>query len=175
MTDVFNGLKPVTDVATACEVIDLIILQVDKTPSSSIDLDDQQSHYHRLAEIWNGKKLIKNPNAGPEAIPDQRYLYGGAPVPFDPSAVFGAPSNPTPELYKPGSPARRAVDNFNYTYTSLLKTLHAMFNGQPELYSRLVGVMMSMRQQATDMMAGTNLPGPVGPTFHYQPVNPGHL
>jgi hypothetical protein len=32
--------------------------------------------------------------------------------------------------------------------------------------------MMSLRQQALDMFAGTNLHHPVGPSFEYQPVNP---
>ncbi|MGC4014321.1 MAG: hypothetical protein QM755_07370 [Luteolibacter sp.] len=65
------------------------------------------------------------------------------------------------------------MDNFNYTYTSLLKGLHDLFNGQPDTFRRTLGAMMSLRQQALDMMAGTNLPGPIGPSFEYQPVNPG--
>lgn len=170
VTKAFNGLKPVTDVATACEVIDTIILQGEGTSSSLLDIDPAISHYHRFAEIGRGKKRVTSD--APEASADERYQAGGEPIPFEPSGVFEVPTNPTLELYPLASPERRMVDNFNYTYTSLLKTLHAMFNGQPELYTQALGVMMSMRQQATDMMAGTNIARPIGPTFDYLPVNP---
>jgi hypothetical protein len=175
VTGMFKDLVAVTNVETASKAIDVIIVQGEGTTLSPVDPDGDYAHYYRLSEIWNGKKLKKNPHALPGSPPDQQYFYGGAPVPFDPNAIFKAPTNPKLSDYKGGSAARRAVDNFNYTYTSLLRTLHAMFNGQPDLYGQSFSVMMSLRQQATDMMSGTNLPGPVGPTFNYQPVNPSTL
>ena len=71
-------------------------------------------------------------------------------------------------------------DTFNYTYTSLLKALHQLVNGQntPEQFNRAIGLMMSLKGQARAMTAGLPNPKPgpvnyVGPSFEYQPVEPG--
>src|SRR5262249_33259600 len=75
--------------------------------------------------------------------------------------------------YPRGTAARYACDTFNYAYTSLLKTLHAMFNGQPGQLDSAIGLMMSLKQLARDMMSGSNPVGVnVGPSFEYQPIEP---
>ncbi|HEY0605862.1 MAG TPA: ferritin-like protein [Herpetosiphonaceae bacterium] len=164
----------VTNVATACQAIDMIVEQGEGTSTSPLEeVGGGYAHYYRYAEIYHGKQLIPNPEAGPDTPTDQQYLYGGAPVPFDQTGVYAAPTNPKAATYPEGSASRIACDTFNYTYTSLLKVLHAMFNGQSELFNTALGLMMSLKQQAKDMMAGTNTGGTsTGPSFEYQPLNP---
>ena len=74
-----------------------------------------------------------------------------------------------------GPPQAFANDNFNYTYTSLLASLHALFNGDATAaqFNRAIGLMMSLKGQAKAMAEG--IPNPaviIGPSFEYQPVNP---
>ncbi len=163
----------VTNVDTAVRAIDIIIDQGEgASPDTPLDLEGELSHYYRFAELYHLRTLIKNPEAGPDTPPDMRFLYAGAKIPFDPAGVFQVPKDPSRSLYKEGSAEIHAVDSFNYTYTSLLKGLHALFNGETNTFPRTLGAMMSLRQQAIDMMSGLNLSHPVGPSFEYQPVNP---
>jgi hypothetical protein len=171
-----DGAVVVTNVKTAFQAIDTIVEQGEGTTESPLEAPDSRTfaHYYRFAEVKHGKRLIKNPAAGPDTPPDQRFLYGGAAIPFNPAGVFAVPRDPRAANYPAGSRARHLCDTFNYTYTSLLKSLHAAFNGSPDQIDAAVGLMMSLKQQARDMMSGSNPSGPpVGPSFEYQPVNPG--
>jgi hypothetical protein len=172
-TSLMKDIVVVTDVASACRAIDTIIDQGEgaaTTPDEIVGTD--YAHYYRFAEIANGRRLIRNPEAGPSTPPDQQYIYGGDLIPLDPAQIFAVPANPTAATYLDGSPARKACVTFNYTYTGLLKCLHASFNGEPSELQAATGIMMSLRQQAIDMMAGTTTAGtPAGPTFEWQPVN----
>jgi hypothetical protein len=49
--------------------------------------------------------------------------------------------------------------------------LHALFNAQNNMqqFNTALGLMMSLKQQAMDMMSTLG----VGPSFQYQPTNPG--
>lgn len=164
--DGFDGL--VTDEASALKAIDLIIDQGEGNDPGDSPLEDGPgtglSHYYRFAEIWKGRELIADPSE------PKGWSYSGQPLVAEGAiasiAVVKAAKLPA------GSAERHALDNFNYTYTSLLKGLHQLFNGNPQNFSHTLGAMMSLRQQALDMMAGTNLHHPVGPSFEYQPVNP---
>ena len=161
----------VTDVATARQALQTIIDQGEGTSTSPMEIvGDGYAHYYRYMEIKKGRRLVKMPGSLP---PDQQYTYSGDPVPFDPSGVYPVPTDPKAASYPTGSAARFACDNFNYTYTSLLKTLHAVFNGEPERFNAAIGLMMSLKGQARNMMSG--IPNPalnIGPSFEYLPVNP---
>jgi hypothetical protein len=173
--DLMDGSVVVTDVASANQAIDTIVAQGEGTKTSPLEAADgrEVAHYYRFAEIYYGKRLIKNPDAGPQTPPDQQFIYAGAAVPFDPAGVFAVPTDPMVVNYPAGSGARHACDTFNYTYTSLLKALHAVFNGCPEQFDSAIGLMMSLKQLARDMMSGSNPSGvSVGPSFEYQPLNP---
>ena len=166
-------LLKVTDVDSATQAIEIIVEQGEGTTRSPLSLEGDFAHYYRFAEIYYGKKLIPNPNAPPDAPDDQKYVYGGAPIPFDPSGVLPVIENPTASAYPAGSKARYACDTFNYTYTSLWKTLHLTFNGSPDRLDDAMGLMESLKQQAMELMSidlghGTK----AGPTFAYHPVNP---
>ncbi len=169
-----HGSVVVTNVATATKAIDIIIEQGEGTKQSPLEAATSKlfAHYYQFAEIFHGKRLIKNPHAGPNDPPDKQYIYGGEPVVLDPAGVFPVPSNPKAANYPPGSAARRACDTFNYTYTGLLKSLHATFNGQPDRLPAAIGLMMSLKLLAQNMMSGTSPAGEnVGPSFEYQPIN----
>lgn len=172
--DQVKNAVAVTDVATACQAIDIITGQGEGTARTPLEIiGADYAHYYRFAEIANGHRLIPNPQAGPETPPDQRYIYNGDPVPLDSAGIFAVPTNPTTATYADGSSARRACVTFNYTYTNLLKCLHTILNGKPAEFQAALGIMMSLKQQAVDMMTGTTTAGiPTGPTFEWQPVNP---
>jgi Ferritin-like len=164
----------VTDVSTAVQAINTIVEQGEGTSKSPLEkVGDDYAHYYRFAEIYHGKQLIKNPNANPTTPPDKQFIFGGPPVPFRQDGVFPLPTNPKAADYPVGSAARHACDTFNYTYTSLLKSLDTVFNGNADQLATAIGLMMSLKVQAKNMMSG--IPNPsvhVGPSFEYQPVNP---
>jgi Ferritin-like len=152
----------VSNVGTAQQAITAIIEQGEGTSTSPEEVVGRgYAHYYRYMQIKEQHLPIRLP---PGSKPG--YAYAGAPVPFDSTGVYNVPPATTPSL---------ASDNFNYTYTSLLGALHALFNGQnhrPQ-FRRALGLMMSLKGQAKAMMAGIPNPGaPVGPSFIYQPVNP---
>lgn len=172
----------VTDVETASRAIDIIVRQGEGTPTEPLQVVGKgYAHYYRFAEIAHGGLLVPNPDAGPDTKPEDRYFYDavGHAVTFDPGGVFPIPENPkvngtTTPTYPAGTAAKAANDNFNYTYTSLLKVLHRSLNGRPDLLATAIAMMMSLRQQALDMASGTSTGNQnIGPSFEYQPVNPG--
>lgn len=151
----------VTDVPSAQHAIEIIIEQGEGTHTSpEAVVGPGYAHYYRFMQIKKQHFLVKTPGIPPG------YAYSGAPLSFDPGGVYNVPPTTTPSL---------ASDNFNYTYTSLLGALHDMFNGQNNQaqFNRALGLMMSLKGQATAMLAGIpNSAAPVGPSFVYQPVNP---
>lgn len=151
----------VTDVPTAQQAISTIVEQGEGTHTSPEEVvGPGYAHYYRYMQVKKQHLLVKTPGVRPG------YAYSGAPLLFDPGGVYNVP---------PSSSASLAGDNFNYTYTSLLRALHTMFNGQnnQSQFNRVLGLMMSLKGQAKDMLAGIPNPAaPVGPTFVYQPVNP---
>jgi hypothetical protein len=150
--------------------LNIIITQGEGTSTSPEDSDGLPAHYYRFMQIQKGALLVPAPGKTPP------WAYAGAAVPFDPTGVYAIPTNPAlPPGYPAGSVQAFANDNFNYTYTNLLRSLHALFNGdigQGQM-NRAIGLMMSLKGQAKAMMAG--IPDPAvltGPSFEYQPVNP---
>jgi hypothetical protein len=159
-------ITPVTNVETAVAAIDLIVEQGEGTATSPLDGEGELAHYYKFAEIWYGRRLIAVPEA-------PGYAYAGDRIPFDPAGVWPVVSNPHSALYPPGSAARYGNDTFNYTYTSLLRSLHATFNGRPDQLNAAIGLMESLKQQAISLMSVDLENGQkAGPTFEYQPVNP---
>jgi hypothetical protein len=179
VTEVFSpgDLPAVTNVASAAAAIETIVEQGEGTSQSPLDRgpDGEIAHYYRFAEIYYGGELIPNPDPPPNPTPAELYLYdkAGHPIPFDASGVYPLPSNPSTAGYPPGSKASRLCSTFNYGYTNLLKVLHATFNGAPDQMAVAIGMMESLREQATEMVSvpvgnGTN----AGPSFEYQLTNP---
>ncbi len=167
-------LIQVTDVNSAVQAIEMIVEQGEGTTRSPLSGQGSDiAHYYQFAEIAHGKTLIPNPNAPADAPDDQKYVYGGDPIPFDPNGVLPVLENPKAALYPAGSPARLACDTFNSTYTSLLKSLHETFNGSPDQFGHAISLMFKLRGQATRLMAidlgnGTH----AGPSFEYRSDSP---
>ena len=127
------------------------------------------AHYYRYMQIQKQRRLVTLPAPG-------KYAYDGDPVPLDVGGVYPVPTNPKSASYPAGSVQRFLCDNFNYTYTALLNALNIFLNGENNAsqYATIVGLMMSLKEQAIGMMAGYGEPPViyVGPSFEYQPVNP---
>jgi rubrerythrin len=161
----------VVNVATAQQAITTIVEQGEGTTTSpEAVVGTGYAHYYRYMQIQKGHLLVSVPGADPP------YAYSGAAVPFDPAGVYKVPTNPALNPYPPGSAQAFANDNFNYTYTSLLIALHALFNGETtdDQMNRAIGLMMSLKGQAKAMMSGIPNPSVItGPSFEYQPSNPG--
>jgi hypothetical protein len=165
----------VTDAKSANDAIDLIVEQgegTDKSPGEVVGRDF--AHFYRFNQIAKGKQLVPNPQAPPDAPPEQKYSYTGPAITLDPSGVAAAPRDPKASNYPVGSEARRAVDSFNAAYTGLLKELQLLFNGAPELYKHAKSTMDALGNQAKNLMT-TDAPegGKLGPTFEYYVGNPG--
>ena len=169
-----NELIKVTDVNSATRAIEMIVEQGEGTTKSPLRGEGSNiAHYYRFAEIYHGKTLIPNPNAPPDAPDDQKYVYGGDPIPFDPNGVLPVIENSKAALYPAGSPARLACDTFNSTYTSILKTLHETFTVSPNQLDNAIDLMDSLSVQAMNLMAidlgnGTH----AGPSFEFRPDSP---
>lgn len=168
--DLMRESVVVVDVATAQQALNIIIEQGEGSTTSPEDGYGEAAHYYRFMQIQNGALLVPAPANTPP------WAYAGAAVTFDPKGVYAIPTNPAlPPGYPLGSVQAFANDNFNYTYTNLLQSLHALFNGDvsQDQMNRAIGLMMSLKGQAKAMMAG--IPDPsvmTGPSFQYQPVNP---
>jgi hypothetical protein len=168
--DLMRESVVVVNVATAQQAIATIIEQGEGTTTSPEEVvGDGYAHYYRFMQIKKGHLLVPAPGSNPP------WAYAGAALTFNPAGVYNLPVNPALSPYPPGSAQAFANDNFNYTYTSLLFALHALFNGDSSqaLFNRAIGLMMSLKGQAKAMAAGIPNPAVVtGPSFQYQPVNP---
>lgn len=169
--DLMDESIVVTNVTTAQQAIATIVEQGEGTASSPEEVAGHEvAHYYRFMEIKEGRRLVLDPQA------PGGYSYSGAVIAFDPSGVYPVPINPgLPPGYPTGSIQAFANDNFNYTYTSLLASLHALFNGDAsnDRMNRAIALMMSLKGQAKGMMSGIPTPSVfTGPSFQYQPVNP---
>ena len=154
----------VTSVDSAIKAIDLIVEEGEGTRSSPLDPDHELAHYYRFAEIFHGYKAIatNQPNGPP-------FDYVGHAIKFDPGGVWPAIKNPSAASYAHDSVAANLNYDFNRTYTKLLKTLHAVFNGEPDRLGPANTLMESMKDQALYMMSYELSPGvTAGPTFEYQ-------
>jgi hypothetical protein len=175
VTGVFSKseLFKVTDFDSAKRAIDLIKEQGEGTTTSPLDPQKEPAHYYKFAEIYHGKTLQRIPNPPPGTPPDKQFFYGVPPISFDETKVLPVIDDPAQLKYPPTSQAYHLNDNFNYTYTSMLKALNLTFNGQPARLDSAIALMHSMRELAMEMMTVQFSPGVnAGPSFEYQPVNP---
>jgi hypothetical protein len=161
--------RDIHNVKTAVDAIHLIVAQGEGTTVSPLDPEHEPAHYYRFAEIYYGRKLVRN-SAPKPGEPD--FIYGGHKIEFDPAGVWPVITNPNRDSYPPGSKAANLNQTFNYTYTSLLKSLQLVFGGEPDQLGPAIGLMESMKEQALVMMSTPTVPGQtVGPSFQYTPVN----
>ncbi|NHZ41630.1 ferritin-like domain-containing protein [Massilia aquatica] len=159
----------VDDLASAQRALDTIIEQGEGSLLSPDEgAGDGYAHYYRFMQIKKGRMLVRSGTT---------YAYAGAAISFDEGGVYRLPVNPTAALYQKTANGNQlfAFDNFNYTYTSLLNALQAVFNGRDnsDEFNVAIGLMMSLKLQAQVMAAGVAYGNiPTGPSFQYQPSNP---
>ena len=166
-------LFPITDVASAQKAIEVIVEQGEGSHTDPFDGDGLPAHYYRFEEIVKGRKLEHAPGKKPP------YRYSGDPVYLDPNDVWDMDDDPAIAKYKPGSFSRRICEQFSYTYTHMLGSLHDAFNGQPERLDDAMGIMYELRlisQQVLETPAEWADPGETaqkqtGLSFEYQPLN----
>jgi len=137
----------IKDVKTAVQGITVIIDQGEGTATNPFDDSGAPAHYYRFEEIVKGRRLIPRPGATPP------YVYGGDRVELEVQNVWDMDDDPKAAKYKPGSLSRHRADQFNYSYTRLLNSLHRTFNGHPEELDHAMGLMFELRLLAQQVLA----------------------
>lgn len=140
-------LFAVTDVASAVAALELVVQQGEGTATSPVDVEGDPAHYYRFSEIKHGYRLVVDSSA------PGGFSYSGDQLDFDASKVWPLVVDPKPDRYKAGTVARRMVDEFNRSYTTLLKALHETFNGKRHQLDAAIGLMYDLRLQALAMVA----------------------
>ncbi|MBD2502103.1 ferritin-like domain-containing protein [Anabaena azotica] len=174
-----DQLFPIRTLDDAVRGLELIVQQGEGTQKSPLDPEGEFAHYYRFAEIYYGRRLR------PDSTTPEGYSYSGDPISLDQDNIWDLVENSKAKMYKPGTMARRLVDQFNYSYTSLLNSLHETFNGKPDSLNTGIGIMIELKLQAqkmtekqiesTDLNDGVSPKGRVGkylaPSFEYALVN----
>jgi Ferritin-like len=129
----------ITDVRTAVQGIQVIINQGEGTRTNPFDSEGAPAHYYRFEQIVKGRRLVPRPGARPP------YAYGGDKVELDMQNVWDMDDDPKVAKYQAGSLSRHRAEQFNYSYTGLLNSLHRTFNGHPEELDHAMGLMFELR------------------------------
>lgn len=156
-----GDLIPITDYASACAALDVIIEQGEGLAQDRHDDGD-----HELAHYWKFKNVLDNIEAGNLQFPGD---------------VYPLVSNPDATRYTPAQ--QQADAAFNRVYSNLLNALQEVFSGAQQLaapdvfqptphFAAPIAYMNDMRQHAAflrnqGVVPGTNLLA--GPTFAYVP------
>ena len=163
----YTHLFPITDVDGAVKAIELVVTEGEGTSSDPFQSPGDPAHYYAFGEIYHGRKIIKTKTG---------YAYGGAPIPFDESGVYPMKPNAKISDYPEGTQARVRVEQYAYTYSSLLNALHKSFNGHPDNIQTAMGLMYELRIEAVSLMStelndGSGLTA--GPSYQYVNVQGG--
>jgi hypothetical protein len=177
-------VREVTDLASAKAAIELIVDQGEGTgPSPEVNPDDEidgdYAHYYKFAMLFHGRRLIRNPAAPADAPSDEKYIYGGDPIPLAQEGVRRVPTNPKAAQYAGAPEIKQAVDAFNTSYRNLLGQLHQAANGEPtQMGAALTTMKLELAPQAETLVTtplpaalATELTGSAeafaAPTFEY--------
>jgi len=163
----------ISDVTTAVQGIQVIIDQGEGTQTSPFDDSGAPAHYYRFDQIVKGRRLIPSPGSTPP------FVYGGEPVSLDVQNIWDMDDDPKAAKYKVGSRSRQRADQFNYSYTRLLNSLHRTFNGQPEELDKAMGLMFELRLLSQQVLSTTaewadpavTAGKQTGLSFEYQPLD----
>jgi len=164
----------ITNVESAVKAIKLIIDQGEGTSTSPFDETGDISHYYRFRQIVEGKALIESPGSTPP------FAYAGQDIDFQPEKdVWDMDDNPAIKKYKEGSMSRRMAEQFSYSYTKLLNSLHDAFNGNPDSLDQAMGLMYELKLLALRVLqtpaewadTSKSEKKQTGLSFEYYPVN----
>jgi hypothetical protein len=122
---------------------------------------EQVAHYFRFQQLKLGRRYRRGdtPDSGPT----------GDPITIDWGGVRPMRTNPRTADHAPGSPIRRAQDEFNRTYCAILHLLEQAFDGSPQRIGTAIGEMYGLKAQAHALMQFPTEDGlaTAGPTFEY--------
>jgi hypothetical protein len=159
----------VSDLRTALRALQEIVEQGEgfKENRTCVHGDSGRlGHYYRFQEIVRGRlyQAGDTPKSGPT----------GAKLAVNYERVFRMRPNPKADHYPEGGELREKANDFNRTYTRLLKTLDASFNGESALLMHSVGAMYDLKYRAVELLripleAGSD-DASAGPPFEYTPV-----
>jgi Ferritin-like len=146
-----GGAFPVTDLVTARKALDVVVFEGEGIHESIWDGDEEffqqereLAHYFRFNELREGRRYQKGdtPSTGPT----------GDPIFTDFQAVLPMRPNPKASEHPVGSELRVMSDDFNRTYSGLLRSLERAFGGHPNELLTSVQTMMTLRYQAIALM-----------------------
>ena len=138
-----DQLFAIRDVETATRALEIITQQGEGTRTSPLDLEGGLAHFYQFQEIFKGKRLVRN-----SSVPQGFSFDPTKPVPFDPAGIWDMQMDPKAAQYRPGSRARLLADEFNWTYTRLLKALGQTFDQTPEALNAAMGLMFELKLAA---------------------------
>jgi hypothetical protein len=142
---------PIEDLPRAHKALDVIVFEGEGIHHSIWDGDAELfheqrelAHYFRFDELYRGRRYRASdrPSTGPT----------GEPILTDFEAVMPMRPNPKAADYPAGSDLRAMSDDFNRTYSTLLRSLERAFTGHPDELTTSVQTMLTLRYQATALM-----------------------
>ena len=146
-----GGIIVVTDLKSALKALKAIVAQGEGLHHTIFDSDDpvfdderDLAHYFRFNEILLGQFYTRydKPNSKPSGEKFAVNWKSSYPMRLDPKT----------DDYPAGSELRQKSDAFNRRYTSLLKALHQVYNGEPQKLMEAVGLMYDLKYQAIALM-----------------------
>jgi hypothetical protein len=124
---------------------------------------EQVAHYYRIQQLKLGRRYRcgDTSRSGPT----------GEPILVDWDGVRPMRSNPRTTDHAPDGPIRRAQEEFNRAYCTLLHMLERAFDGSPQILETAIGAMYGLKAQAQTLMRLPTEDGlaTAGPTFEYVP------
>ncbi|HEY6350252.1 MAG TPA: ferritin-like protein [Candidatus Angelobacter sp.] len=154
-------------VETACKGIDVITTEGEGTSTSPFQSPGDPAHYYKFGEIVAGRGLIRTPIG---------FAYGGPPILFDPAGIWPLRPNCKIADFPLGTQARTRIEQYAYSYSTLLNALHQTFNGDPSKLDAAIGMMYDLQVQAVALMqtdTGDPTGQTVGPSYEYVQVQGG--
>ncbi|HEX3151851.1 MAG TPA: ferritin-like protein [Gemmataceae bacterium] len=122
------------------------------------------AHYFRFREISVGRYY----QAGDKAVCDasgEECMPTGPQLPVQWDAVYNMRPNPKACFYKPGTPIRRKLDDFNQCYTRFCQLLQSCFVGKPQLMAQTPAGMFEIRHRAIELMRIPDDPDQYDPKY----------
>jgi hypothetical protein len=171
---IFHGgaraITPIDNLATALAAVDAIVVQGEGTRDHEVwDGDremfhpehDEVGHYFRFQQLELGRCYRHGDTAA--SGPSGHAIF------IDWEGVRPMQRNPRTADHPRGSRVRKAQDEFNLAYCTILQLLDQTFDGNPQMLQPAIGVMFRLKNQADALM---NMPSgdglsTAGPAFEY--------
>jgi len=157
----FSGggwVLPVTGLASARRVLDLIAGQGEGYGGGIYDAEHELSHYYRFQQLTLGRFYQTG---------DKPDAPTGPPVNVDWDASFPIKTNATLADFPAGSELRAAAESFNRAYADFLALLTRAYTGEPSALTEAIAGMFRLRDLMTQLIHN---PIPGMPGIHAAPT-----